>query len=148
MSDYLAFPPARGVSGTVAAPPSKSATNRALVLAALSDSAVAIVNPLESEDTRALSRCLAAMGARFETVPAGLRVGGPLAGPRNREITLDAGESGTAARFLAAVASATPGRFLLTGQDGCASGRSASSSNPCGRPAPRLNTPARRGIFR
>ena len=115
MSDYLAFPPARGVSGTVAAPPSKSATNRALVLAALSDSAVAIVNPLESEDTRALLRCLAAMGARFETVPAGLRVGGPLAGPRDREITLDAGESGTAARFLAAVASATPGRFLLDG---------------------------------
>jgi 3-phosphoshikimate 1-carboxyvinyltransferase len=115
MSDYLAFPPATGVRGTVAAPPSKSATNRALVLATLSDSAVAIVNPLESEDTRALSRCLAAMGARFETVPAGLRVGGSLAGPRDREITLDAGESGTAARFLAAVASATPGRFLLTG---------------------------------
>ena len=115
MTDYLAFPPAAGVRGTVAAPPSKSATNRALVLAALSDSAVAIANPLESEDTRALRRCLAAMGARFEAVPAGLRVRGPLAGPGDRETPLDAGESGTAARFLAAVASATPGRFHLTG---------------------------------
>src|SRR6185369_4117175 len=74
-----------------------------------------IANPLESEDTRALSRCLAAMGSRFETLPAGLRAGGPLAGKGDREITLDAGESGTAARFLAAVASAAPGRFHLTG---------------------------------
>jgi 3-phosphoshikimate 1-carboxyvinyltransferase len=115
MTDYLAFPPANGVRGTVAAPPSKSATNRALVLAALSGSAVEIAGPLESEDTRALARCLAAMGARIETVPAGLRVCGPLVGPSDRETLLDAGESGTAARFLAAVASATPGRFLLTG---------------------------------
>jgi 3-phosphoshikimate 1-carboxyvinyltransferase len=115
MTDYLAFPPAAGVRGTVAAPPSKSATNRALVLAALSDSAVEIANPLESEDTQALRRCLAAIGARFETVPGGLRVCGPLAGPGDRETSLDAGESGTAARFLAAVASATAGRFLLTG---------------------------------
>ena len=115
MTDYLAIPPAKGVSGTVAAPPSKSATNRALVLAALSKEAVEIVRPLESEDTRALRRCLAAMGASFEAAPQGLRVHGPLAGRPDRETTLDAGESGSAARFLAAVASATPGRFLLTG---------------------------------
>jgi 3-phosphoshikimate 1-carboxyvinyltransferase len=115
MTDSLAFPPATGVRGTVAAPPSKSATNRALVLASLSETAVDIAGPLESEDTRALSRCLAAMGARFEIKSAGWRVGGPLAAPVDRETPLDAGESGTAARFLAAVASATPGRFLLTG---------------------------------
>jgi len=115
MTDYLAFPPAREVSGTVAAPPSKSSTNRALVLAALQEEAVEIVRPLESEDTRALGRCLAAMGATLEPVPQGLRVGGPLAGPADRDVTLDAGESGTAARFLTAVASATPGQFLLTG---------------------------------
>ena len=115
MADYLAFPPAKEVRGTVAAPPSKSATNRALILASFSETAVAIANPLESEDTRALIRCLAAMGASFETVPRGLSVHGPLAGPADGEVALDAGESGTAARFLAAVASATPGRFLLTG---------------------------------
>jgi len=115
MTDYIAIPPAKKVSGTVAAPPSKSATNRALVLAAISDAAVEIARPLESEDTRALGRCLAAMGARIEAAPEGLRVRGPLAGPEDREVTLDGGESGTAARFLAAVASATPGRFLLTG---------------------------------
>jgi 3-phosphoshikimate 1-carboxyvinyltransferase len=117
MTDYLAFPPATGVRGTVAAPPSKSATNRALLLAALSETDVAIEGPLESEDTRVLVRCLAAMGARFETMPRRLRVRGPLAGPADREVALDAGESGTAARFLAAAASAAPGRFLLTGSE-------------------------------
>src|SRR5207253_2190766 len=83
-TDYLAFPPSKEVSGTVAAPPSKSATNRALVLAALSEEAVEIVRPLESEDTRVLGRCLTAMGATLEPVPQGLRVGGPLAGPAPR----------------------------------------------------------------
>jgi 3-phosphoshikimate 1-carboxyvinyltransferase len=42
-------------------------------------------------------------------------VGGPIGGDPAREVLLDAGESGTAARFLAAVAAAVPGRFLLTG---------------------------------
>lgn len=117
MTDYIAIPPAREVSGTVSAPPSKSATNRALILAALSETAVEIERPLESGDTRALARCLTAMGATIDPSPLGLRVHGPLAGPADVEVTLDAGESGTAARFLAALAAATPGRFLLTGSE-------------------------------
>ena len=115
MTDYLAIPPAREVRGTVAAPPSKSATNRALLLAAQSGEGVEIGGPLESEDTSALRRCLAAMAATFNPAPRGLRAGGPLGGPAGREVVLDAGESGTAARFLAALASAVPGRFHLTG---------------------------------
>lgn len=115
MTDYLAMPPAREIGGTVAAPPSKSATNRALILAAMSETPVDILGPLESDDTLALARCLVAMGATFEAVPRGLSVSGPLAGPSGREVVLDAGESGTAARFLTALASAIPGLFVLTG---------------------------------
>ena len=115
MTEYIAIPPAREVRGTVAAPPSKSATNRALVLAAISETPVEIERPLESDDTRALIRCLAAMGATIETSPRGLLVRGPLAGAGGGEIVLDAGESGTAARFLTALAAATPGLFFLTG---------------------------------
>ncbi len=96
-------------------PPSKSATNRALVLAALSRTPVEIVGPLDSEDTSALAACLASMGASVAASSAGLRVGGPLSGPSDREVVLDARESGTAARFLTAIAAATRGRFLLTG---------------------------------
>ena len=115
MTDYIVIPPAREVRGTVAAPPSKSSTNRALILAAQSETEIEIERPLESGDTRALVRCLRAMGARITPSTLGLRVRGPLSGPGDFEVALDAEESGTAARFLAALAAATPGRFLLTG---------------------------------
>ncbi len=113
--DYLALPPAAAVAGIVHVPASKSATNRALVLAALSETDVEIVRPLESADIRSLKRCLEAMGASFRASPEGLVVRGPVHGRGDDEVVLDAGDSGTAARFLAAVAAATPGRFLLTG---------------------------------
>jgi 3-phosphoshikimate 1-carboxyvinyltransferase len=115
MRDFLAFPSVRSVSGTVHAPPSKSATNRALVLAALSSERVELVRPLDSEDTQALARCLEAMGAVVERTRAGIAVGGPLGRSENAEVVLDAGASGTAARFLAALACAVPGRYFLTG---------------------------------
>ena len=117
MTDYLVIPPVRAVRGTVSAPASKSGTNRALVLAALSPKAVELIRPLDSGDTRALVECLSAMGAAIRETPAGLSVRGPLGRDSGPEVVLDAGGSGTAARFLAAVASAVPGRYLLTGSD-------------------------------
>jgi 3-phosphoshikimate 1-carboxyvinyltransferase len=115
VSELLALPPASEVRGILRVPASKSATNRALLAAALTESVVEIVGPLESDDTRTLARCLAAMGASIAAVPGGLAVSGPLRGDPAREIALDARDSGTAARFLAAAAAATAGRFLLTG---------------------------------
>ena len=115
MSDFLALPPVRSLSGVVRVPPSKSATNRALLLAALTEVPVEVVRPLASDDTAALRRCLEAMGAAVVATAEGLRVSGPLRGARDRVIELDAADSGTAARFLAAAAAATPGRFLLGG---------------------------------
>jgi 3-phosphoshikimate 1-carboxyvinyltransferase len=115
VTDYLALPPTSALRGEVRVPPSKSATNRALLAAALTGSPVLIEGPLESDDTEALRACLAAMGARIEPAAAGWRVSGPLRGDPAREVLLDARDSGTAARFLAAAAAATPGRFLLTG---------------------------------
>ena len=115
MSQFLALPPARALAGTVRVPSSKSATNRALLLAALAAAPVEIVRPLESEDTDALVRCLIAMGADIRKTTEGLRVSGPLFGGGGAEVVLDAGDSGTAARFLIAAAAVTPGRFLLGG---------------------------------
>jgi len=103
VSEHLAFPPAREARGTVRVPASKSATNRALLLAALGEEAVEIVRPLESEDTAALAACLLAMGASIERTDEGLSVRGPLGADRARSAALDARESGTAARFLAAI---------------------------------------------
>lgn len=115
MTDYLAIPPARSLEGRLRVPSSKSATNRALVLAALGETPVEIVRPLESDDTVALRRCLSAMGARFERVADGWRVAGPLGRGPGGAVALDAADSGTAARFLAAVCAAVPGKFSLTG---------------------------------
>jgi len=115
VSDFLAFPPVLRAQGTVAAPPSKSATNRALVLAALRSDLVEILRPLDSEDTRALVTCLSSMGAEIARSDRGLTVRGPLGTSGGSEVVLDAGSSGTAARFLAALAAAVPGRYRLTG---------------------------------
>jgi 3-phosphoshikimate 1-carboxyvinyltransferase len=115
VTDYLAFPPAAMLRGRVRVPSSKSATNRALVAAALTSSPVEILDPLESDDTKALAQCLASMGASIAPTRRGVRVAGPLEADPANEIVLDAADSGTAARFLAAVASVVPGRFLLTG---------------------------------
>jgi 3-phosphoshikimate 1-carboxyvinyltransferase len=113
--DYLAFPPVRSIEGTVRVPASKSSTNRALILAGFSESEVEVVRPLESADTRSLVRCLEAMGVSIRQTPEGLAIRGPLTGRGNELVVLDACDSGTAARFLAAAAAATPGRFFLTG---------------------------------
>lgn len=115
MKSFLAFPPARELRGSLRVPSSKSATNRALLLAALSETPVRIERPLESEDTRALLACLTAMGARVVRQPDALSLSGPFRGADGSLTVLDAGESGTAARFLIAVAAATPGRFRVTG---------------------------------
>jgi 3-phosphoshikimate 1-carboxyvinyltransferase len=108
VKDYLAFPPVEAIHGSIRAPSSKSATNRALVLAALRDEPVELVSPLDSEDTRALVTCLSSMGAEFAPSDRGLTVRGPLGTSGGDEVVLDAGSSGTAARFLA-------GRYRLTG---------------------------------
>jgi 3-phosphoshikimate 1-carboxyvinyltransferase len=109
--------PARGpFTGSVAAPPSKSHTNRALILAALSEQPVEIVRPLACDDLDAMVGCLSAAGVRIDRAGDGLVVspGAPPGG----EATLDVRESGTACRFLTAFAAATPGlRAFLTGSD-------------------------------
>ena len=114
MPDYLILPRAREIRGTVRAPSSKSSTNRALVLAALSPTPVTLVRPLDCDDADALVASLRVMGARISASEGALEVSGPLRGGPE-EIVLDARDSGTAARFLAAVAAATPGRFRLDG---------------------------------
>jgi 3-phosphoshikimate 1-carboxyvinyltransferase len=115
MTDFLALPPASRVGGSVAAPPSKSATNRALLLAALGDSPVELLHPLASDDIAVLRGALLAMGAEISETAAGLLVRGPLGVPGEEWVRLDAGDSGTAARFLAAAAAVSRGRFRLTG---------------------------------
>jgi 3-phosphoshikimate 1-carboxyvinyltransferase len=115
MAAYLAFPPVTRLAGEVSVPPSKSATNRALLLAAFSRTPVVVENPLDSGDARTMARALVEMGAVITPVDGGHRVQGPLGRPDAAEVLLDAADSGTAARFLAAAACVAPGRWRLDG---------------------------------
>jgi 3-phosphoshikimate 1-carboxyvinyltransferase len=106
------------VRGSVRAPPSKSYTHRALVLAALSGGReVRLVDPLRSEDTRATIRGIEALGARVRWVGDDLRVR-PAVEIAPRRATVDCGESGTTLRFLLALAALgeQPVRFVGRGR--------------------------------
>ena len=112
--DWL-VPKARGpVRAVVRLPGSKSMTNRALVLAALSDRPTLITGPLVARDTRLMADALCALGCRIadspegwlaEPAPLGLP-GGP-AGPGQERIAIDVGNAGTVLRFVPPLAALT-----------------------------------------
>ena len=103
--------------GCLRVPGSKSLTNRALVAAACAEGESELLNPLDSTDTRALAAALDLLGAEIFLEGVSWRVRGPLR-PRGNaapELTIDVGDAGTPARFLAALLAAVPGRFALDG---------------------------------
>ena len=100
------------VSGEVAAPPSKSMTHRALVLAALSSGKSIIRNPLESDDTEATSRVLTSLGVKVTRGVEWEVEGGHTVAPLG---DLYCGESGATLRFAAAGCGLVDGHCRLTG---------------------------------
>ncbi len=92
------------VRGTVTLPGSKSITNRALILAALSPKTITLHGALFSRDTCIMVAALRALGFVVVTDENALTI--TLAGRGGeipvREAKLDVGNAGTAARFLTA----------------------------------------------
>jgi 3-phosphoshikimate 1-carboxyvinyltransferase len=105
------------LAGSLRIPGSKSLTNRALVAAALAEGESALFNPLDSTDTRALAAALELLGAEIFLEGGCWRVRGPLRprGDAAPVLTIDVGDAGTPARFLAALLPAIPGRYVLDG---------------------------------
>ncbi len=104
------------VSGTVAPPPSKSYTHRALIAGHFAGRAYRVERPLVAADTLATARGLLPIGSTVE-IDEGrwtIRPGAPPT-PSSRR-TIDCGESGTTLRLLAATAAATPGSFRFLGR--------------------------------
>jgi 3-phosphoshikimate 1-carboxyvinyltransferase len=94
-------------------PGSKSITNRALVLAALSDSPSVIRGPLKARDTALATAALRAMGCAIDEFPAHLVfLPGP---PDSAEVAVSVGNAGTVMRFLPAVAALTPASVSFDG---------------------------------
>ncbi len=109
--------PAPALKATVAAPPSKSYTNRAYIVAALADGTVRLENPLFSDDTRYMREALIQFGVPVVEEKQAAVVqgqGGKLNVP-GREVFI--GNAGTTMRFLTTLASLAPGITRLTGDD-------------------------------
>ncbi len=92
------------LKGVFQAPPSKSATHRALVTAALAEGRSLLINPLDSMDTRVTLAGLEAIGVPCGAGRSGWWVDGIPAGMLPGGGTINLGESGTSMRFLAALA--------------------------------------------
>jgi 3-phosphoshikimate 1-carboxyvinyltransferase len=110
--------PSGPVRAALAAPASKSVTNRALVCAALADGGSRLVGPLVSDDAAAMRAAVGALGATVEDSGGAWLVAGTGGRPRSPDAPLDARLSGTTMRFLAAVATLTPVGATVTGQAG------------------------------
>ena len=110
--------PADPVSLRLAAPASKSVTNRALLCAALAEGTSHLHGAAGSGDAQAMATALAELGAGIDLGGPGRVVwtvtgtGGRLASPAG---ALDARLSGTTMRFLAAAATLTPAGATVTG---------------------------------
>ncbi len=90
------------VVGHVSMPGSKSATNRALLLAALSPGTSTLVAPLRARDTQLMAAALDRLGAAVTDSADGLdwTVTGRTEAADVGDVTVDAGNAGTVARFL------------------------------------------------
>lgn len=91
-----------GVQGTILAPPSKSITHRAYLLAAQSDRPCTIHSPLRAADTDATLDALRAFGANIQDDGEVVHFRPATLQPPTD--TVDCGNSGTTLRFLLALA--------------------------------------------
>ena len=95
-------------------PGSKSITNRALVLAALSASPSVVRGPLQARDTTLAAAALRLMGCEISSVGTDLAVS-PGSLPPGTPVRVDVGNAGTVMRFLPAVAALTPAPVSFDG---------------------------------
>ncbi len=104
------------IKGSIIAPPSKSYTHRAIVMGSLADRCL-IKYPLISADTKATINACRAIGASIEEKNGKLKIKGVQGKPETPDNVIDAMNSGTTLRIMAAVCSLAKGASVLTGDD-------------------------------
>jgi len=105
------------VTGVVSAPPSKSYTHRAVILASLAAGGTRIENPLVSDDTLYTIDACRSLGADIKLDGNRLRVigtGGQIKVAPDRQ-RIFAGNSGSTIRMVAPLAALAPTRVVLDG---------------------------------
>ena len=106
------------ISATVTIPGSKSATNRALILAALATTPSRIRKPLSSRDTDLMVKGLQSLGCKIEQIKTDQGfdyqvIPGKLMGPAQ----IDVGNAGTVMRFLPPIAALATGLIYFDGDE-------------------------------
>lgn len=111
----LAIKPKRFINAAIEAPPSKSYTQRALLISALANGKSIIKNPLFSDDTDYMISALRQFGVSIDKKQNDLVVygtNGKLSSAKNKVFV---GNAGTAMRFLTTLASLSQGESTITG---------------------------------
>lgn len=116
MSTNSLTPLASPVEATVDIPGSKSYTNRALLIAAMTPGTVEIVRPLLSDDTEAMLSCLGALGIQSARTYSGFRISNDIHAAGAKTYDLDARISGTTIRFILALSCVVPGIKIVHGE--------------------------------
>ena len=100
---------------TVRMPGSKSYTNRALIMAALTQGPVSLIHPLYSDDTHAMIECLRTLGIDIETRADEIIVHTDISQVQDKHYALFAHDSGTTVRFILALLCLLPGIQTIQG---------------------------------
>lgn len=109
--------PARNLNATVAIPASKSYTNRALLIAALSDGPCHLSSPLLSDDTRYMSEALRRFGVPVSQTDGDFHVTGRSGAMQAPAEEIFVGNAGTTMRFLTTFAALADGVTRLNGDE-------------------------------
>lgn len=102
---------------TIEVPGSKSLTNRALILASLSEGETVLHNVLYSDDTKYMMESLDKIGVKIHRFGHTLAIDGKIEKFTTPSTPFCIGNAGTAMRFLTALATLVPGEIIITGNE-------------------------------
>lgn len=113
---YHVKPVEKPVIGSVEVPGSKSITNRALLLAGISNGKSTLRNVLFSDDSRHFIACLQSLGYKVEVDEKGKSVS-VVGGRPCAKAKINVGSAGTGARFLTAMLSHFEGEYFINASE-------------------------------
>ncbi len=116
MDTITLHPPSTITDTIIDIPGSKSLTNRALIMAALTSHSVTIHNPLISDDTEAMISCLQGLGIQINRTLGNIDVMNSFEDVISGTYDLDARLSGTTIRFILALSCMVPGIKTVHGR--------------------------------
>ncbi len=118
MKQIKLIPLEKPITKTIEIPGSKSYTNRALLMAALTNNAVTIKNPLRSDDTIAMTECLKALGIEIQSTNNSIVVKDSFEDVKEGNYELNANLSANVIRFLLPLLCVVPGVKIFQGKEG------------------------------